>query len=69
MSSFTVGLAMLGGVILAGLVGWNAWTARKLTPRHSFNAIPQMVLKIMMLAMCRVQLENLYCRICVSPMV
>jgi hypothetical protein len=28
MSSFTVGLAILGGLILAIVVGWNAWTAR-----------------------------------------
>jgi hypothetical protein len=35
MSSFTVGLGMLGGVILAGVVGWNAWTTRRLTPKQA----------------------------------
>ena len=38
-------------------------------PFHSFNAMPQSVLKMMMLAMCKVQLENLYRPIWVSPMV
>jgi hypothetical protein len=41
MSSFTIGLAMLGGAILAGLVGWNAWTTRKLTPRQPEAALPE----------------------------
>ncbi len=35
MSSFTVGLAILGGLILAVLVAWNAWSARRLTPRQA----------------------------------
>jgi hypothetical protein len=39
------------------------------TPFHSFSAIPHSVLKMMMLAMCSVQLENLKAPICVSPMV
>lgn len=34
MSSFTVGLAILGGLLLASLVAWNAWTARRNTPRQ-----------------------------------
>ena len=34
MSGFSVGLAILGGVILAVLVAWNAWTTRRLTPRQ-----------------------------------
>jgi len=34
MSSFTVGLAILGGLLLATLVGWNAWTTRRNTPRQ-----------------------------------
>ena len=38
-------------------------------PFHSFRAMPHSVLKIMMLAMCRVQLEKPYLPICVSPMV
>ena len=33
------------------------------------RAMPQSVLKMMMLAMCSVQLENLYSPICVSPIV
>ena len=43
--------------------------ARIPAPFHSFNPIPQRLLKIMMLAMCSVQLENLYLPIWVSPMV
>lgn len=35
MSTFTLGLGILGGVVLAGVVGWNAWTTRKLTPRQA----------------------------------
>ena len=38
-------------------------------PFHSFRAMPHKVLKMMMLAMCNVQLENLYLPIWVSPMV
>jgi hypothetical protein len=34
MSSFTVGLAVIGGLLLAGLVAWNAWTTRRNTPRQ-----------------------------------
>lgn len=34
MSSFTVGLAILGGLLLAGLVAWNAWTTRRDAPRQ-----------------------------------
>jgi hypothetical protein len=34
MSSFTVGLAVLGGVVLAILVAWNAWSTRRNTPRQ-----------------------------------
>lgn len=34
MSSFSVGLAILGGGTLAALVAWNAWTTRRLTPRQ-----------------------------------
>ena len=32
MSGFTVGLAILGGLVLAVLVAWNAWTTRRNTP-------------------------------------
>lgn len=35
MSTFTVGLGVIGGVVLAGVVGWNAWTTRRLTPRQA----------------------------------
>ena len=42
---------------------------RTLAPRHSCSAMPHRLLKMMMLAMCSVQLENLYAPICVSPMV
>lgn len=34
MSSFTVGLAILGGLLLAALVAWNAWSTRRNTPRQ-----------------------------------
>jgi hypothetical protein len=34
MSSFTVGLAILGGLLLAAIVAWNAWTTRRNTPRQ-----------------------------------
>ena len=34
MSGFTVGLAILGGLVLAALVAWNAWTTRRNTPRQ-----------------------------------
>lgn len=34
MSSFTVGLAILGGLLLALLVAYNTWTARRNTPRQ-----------------------------------
>jgi hypothetical protein len=34
LSSFTIGLAMLGGILLALLIGWNAWATRKHTPRQ-----------------------------------
>lgn len=34
MSGFTLGLAILGGLVLAALVAWNAWTARRFTPRQ-----------------------------------
>ncbi|MBC5764448.1 cell division protein ZipA C-terminal FtsZ-binding domain-containing protein [Ramlibacter albus] len=39
MSSFTVGLAILGGLVLAVLVAWNAWTTRRNTPRQP-EAVP-----------------------------
>lgn len=34
MSSFTVGLAIIGGLLLAVLVAWNTWTTRRNTPRQ-----------------------------------
>ena len=34
MSSFTIGLAIIGGLLLALLVAYNAWTARRNTPRQ-----------------------------------
>jgi hypothetical protein len=34
MSGFTVGLAIIGGLVLALLVAWNAWTTRRNTPRQ-----------------------------------
>ena len=35
MSSFTVGLAVIGGLLLAILVGWNTWTTRRSIPRQA----------------------------------
>ena len=35
MSGFTVGLAILGGLVLAALVAWNAWSTRRNTPRQA----------------------------------
>jgi hypothetical protein len=40
MSGFTIGLAILGGLLLAILVGWNAWTTRRNTPRQPEAAVP-----------------------------
>ena len=34
MSSLTVALAILGGLVLAGVIGYNAWTSRRNTPRQ-----------------------------------
>lgn len=34
MSGFTVGLAVLGGLLLAILVAWNTWTTHRNTPRQ-----------------------------------
>ena len=34
MSSFTIGLAILGGLVLAMLVAYNAWTSRRNAPRQ-----------------------------------
>jgi hypothetical protein len=34
LSSFTVGLAIIGGLLLAVLVAWQAWTSRRNTPRQ-----------------------------------
>jgi hypothetical protein len=34
LSGFTLGLAILGGLVLAFLVGYNAWTSRRNAPRQ-----------------------------------
>ena len=34
MSGFTIGLAILGALVLAALVAWNAWTTRRSLPRQ-----------------------------------
>jgi hypothetical protein len=39
MSGFTVGIAILGGLVLAALVGWNAWTTRRNEPRQAAVAV------------------------------
>ncbi|HYD75523.1 cell division protein FtsZ [Ramlibacter sp.] len=35
MSGFTLGLAILGALVLAAVIGWNAWTTRRLAPRQA----------------------------------
>ena len=35
MSGFTLGLAILGALVLGAVIGWNAWTTRKLAPRRA----------------------------------
>lgn len=39
MSSFTIGLAILGGLLLAGLIVWNAWSTRRNAPRQPELAV------------------------------
>jgi hypothetical protein len=34
VSNFTLGIAIIGGIVLAALVAWNAWTTRRSTPRQ-----------------------------------
>lgn len=41
MSGFTLGLAILGGLVLAALVAWNAWTTRRSLPRQPEQAAAQ----------------------------
>lgn len=41
MSGFTVGLAILGGLVLAAIVAWNAWTTRRNTPRQPELAVAE----------------------------
>jgi hypothetical protein len=38
MSSFTVGVAVLGGLVLASLVAYNAWTSRRNSPRQPLGS-------------------------------
>lgn len=40
MSGFTLGLVILGGLVLAVLVAWNAWTTRRSTPLQAQAAPP-----------------------------
>jgi hypothetical protein len=39
MSSFTLGLLLLGGLLLAALVAWNAWSTRRNAPRQPQMAV------------------------------
>lgn len=39
MSTFQIGIAVAGGLVLAGVVGYNTWTSRKNAPRQA--DIPQ----------------------------
>ena len=38
MSDLSIGLALLGGGTLVGVLAWNAWSARRLTPRQAVQA-------------------------------
>lgn len=40
LSSFTLGLAVIGALVLAVLVAWNAWTSRRNTPRQAQPSAP-----------------------------
>jgi hypothetical protein len=40
MSNFQIGLAVAGGLALAGVVGYNTWTSRKNAPRQAEAAGP-----------------------------
>ena len=40
LSSFTLGLAIIGGLVLAALVAWNTWTSRRNTPRQALPDAP-----------------------------
>jgi hypothetical protein len=42
MSSFTLGLAILGGIVLAILVAWNAWITRRAAPRQAEVPAPRL---------------------------
>lgn len=39
MSGFTLGIAILGALVLAAIVAWNAWTTRRNTPRQPELAV------------------------------
>lgn len=41
MSGFTLGLAILGGLLLALLIGWNAWSSRRNAPRQPEVAVAE----------------------------
>ena len=40
LTSFTLGLVIIGGLLLALLVAWNVWTTRRNTPRQAKPAAP-----------------------------
>jgi hypothetical protein len=40
LSSFTLGLAIIGGLLLAALIAWNTWTSRRNTPRQAQPPAP-----------------------------
>ncbi|SFN11696.1 cell division protein ZipA C-terminal FtsZ-binding domain-containing protein [Variovorax sp. OV329] len=41
MSNLTVALAILGGLVLAAVIGYNAWTSRRNTPRQPTQLSPE----------------------------
>src|SRR5204863_7051127 len=40
MSSLTIAIASLGGLVLAGVVAHGAWQARKAGPRRAADSVP-----------------------------
>ena len=41
MSSLQISLAIIGGLVLAGVVAYNAWVTRRSAPRTAIERSPQ----------------------------
>lgn len=48
MSGFTVGLAIIGGLVLAVLVAYNAWTTRRNAPRQPEATVAQAAVDVVL---------------------